>query len=70
MMSEQFNDKRGNLYFCVKGKYHREDGPAIITPTGKEFYYLEGKRYMSYEEFRQAVIARRGSKIDSLLDLF
>ncbi len=70
MATEQFSDKKGNVYFLVNGKYHREDGPAIIMPNGRELYYLEGKRYMTYDEFRQAVIANRSSKIDDLFDLF
>jgi hypothetical protein len=35
----------GEKYYCLHGKLHREDGPAIIYPNGRKSYYLHDKRY-------------------------
>jgi hypothetical protein len=35
--------KIGNNYYNDSGKYHREDGPAIIYPDGRQAWYKDGK---------------------------
>lgn len=32
----------GRYYFSKNGAYHRLDGPAIIYPSGKALYYVNG----------------------------
>src|ERR1700691_3278563 len=32
--------------YCINGKLHREDGPAIITSFGNRFYYVNGKLHI------------------------
>ena len=40
----------GYKAYCINGKYHRLDGPAIIWQNGNENYYINGKN-LSKEEF-------------------
>lgn len=30
-------------YWCLKGKLHREDGPAVIWPNGSQRWLLHGE---------------------------
>lgn len=32
----------GHVYFYKDGRYHREDGPAVIYSYGEERWYYEG----------------------------
>ncbi len=32
-------------YFNESGQLHRVGGPALITPNGKEYFYLNGKPF-------------------------
>jgi hypothetical protein len=32
----------GTVHWRYDGMLHREDGPALIEPGGKEYYYLNG----------------------------
>ncbi len=36
-------DEYGNKWWCLNGKYHREDGPAIEYTGGSKFWYLNDK---------------------------
>ena len=36
--------------WCIDGKFHREDGPAVTTIQGREEYWLHGQRIKD-EEF-------------------
>ena len=50
-----FEDRFGDIYYLINGKYHREDGPAYIGyhEDGSikcESYYIEDKR-LSKEDF-------------------
>ena len=39
-------DTRGVIrYFNAQGQLHRIDGPAVILPTGSEFWYYNGQRH-------------------------
>ena len=38
-------DRNGSIFYFLNGKYHREDGPAIIYSDGALGYYLNGKRH-------------------------
>ena len=40
----------GILYY-LNGKKHRLDGPAIEWNDGDKYYYIEGKKYDTKEEF-------------------
>ena len=33
----------GTKCWCLNGKYHREDGPAVEYPDGEKRWYLHGK---------------------------
>ena len=36
-------DSFGTKYWCVNGKLHREDGPAIEYADGTKFWYINNK---------------------------
>jgi len=40
----------GSKGWFVKGLYHREDGPAILTYNGEKYWYLNGQLYY-FEEW-------------------
>lgn len=42
----------GNLLWCVNGENHRLDGPAWVSPSGDQSWYLDD-HYMSKEEWAQ-----------------
>lgn len=33
----------GKYYFNTEGYYHRLDGPAVIFPSGKSLFYVNGR---------------------------
>ncbi len=33
----------GSKYWCLNGKLHREDGPAVEAAHGDKYWYLNGK---------------------------
>jgi len=35
----------GTKYWCLNGKLHREDGPAMEYASGSKSWYLNGKRH-------------------------
>jgi hypothetical protein len=35
----------GDKSWCLNGKLHREDGPAVEWADGGKFWYLNGKRH-------------------------
>jgi hypothetical protein len=35
----------GSKYWCLNGKFHREDGPAVEYADGYKSWYLNGKRH-------------------------
>jgi hypothetical protein len=30
----------GTQVWCLNGKYHRKDGPAVIYPDGTQYWYI------------------------------
>ena len=44
----------GDKVWCLKGKLHREDGPAVEYASGYKVWYLNGK-YMTQEEHKAAM---------------
>ena len=42
----------GTKKWCLNGKCHREDGPAIERPNGTKQWYLNGERQLSKESSR------------------
>ena len=44
-MSNPIIDKNGHQRWYKDGKYHREDGPAVILTSGTEFWYKDGRRH-------------------------
>ena len=42
----------GRYYKNKEGFYHREDGPAIIYPSGKKMYYMYGYNVSDWLEER------------------
>jgi len=43
--SECKTDPNGNKGWCLNGKRHREDGPALEYPDGHKEWWLNGKRH-------------------------
>ena len=35
----------GTISYQLNGKLHREDGPAVIRADGRQYWWLNGKRY-------------------------
>ena len=35
----------GDKYWCLNGKLHRTDGPAVEYANGDKYWYLNGKRH-------------------------
>lgn len=44
-------DKRGNKFYYLNSKLHREDGPAIEYITGETDWCLNGEYYGYDDEF-------------------
>ena len=40
---ELFVDSHGNHRYFLNGMLHKEDGPALITPSGYKEYYIRGR---------------------------
>jgi hypothetical protein len=38
-------NKNGDMFWRLKGKLHREDGPAIIYADGDKYWYINGSRH-------------------------
>ena len=38
-------DEYSTRYYNKHNQLHREDGPAVILPTGSEFWYYNGQRH-------------------------
>jgi hypothetical protein len=49
----------GSKYWFFNGDNHRENGPAIISPTGSRFWFINGK---PHREDGPAVINPDGSQ--------
>ena len=43
--TERTMTSTGMIKYCIEGTdiYHREDGPAVITVSGSEYWYQHGK---------------------------
>jgi hypothetical protein len=35
---------KGDQWYYMNGKLHREDGPAILRANGDQWYYINGVR--------------------------
>lgn len=44
----------GSKYRSNNDCFHREDGPAIIHPTGKQFWYVRGIRCYDNKSYQRA----------------
>jgi hypothetical protein len=40
---EMYVDSDGSKYWCLNGKVHREDGPAVERSDGLKYWYLNDK---------------------------
>ena len=58
-MIEYQVDEYGNQYWYLNGKWHSEDGPAVIWADGTKRWYLNGKRH---REDGPAIIYADGSQ--------
>lgn len=38
-------DHNGTKYWHKEGNWHRDDGPAVICPDGREYWFKDGKPY-------------------------
>jgi hypothetical protein len=63
----------GNTEWIVNGEHHREDGPAVTykgSTGGFEEYWINGKMYDTYDEFKKAVdVLRRKHFADTHPDI-
>ena len=50
-MTEHFIYPNGIEEWYLNGKYHREDGPAIIRPNGKKEWWINGKKCDPFDKF-------------------
>jgi len=46
----------GNKYWHYNNKFHRLNGPAIEFARGYKTYYINDKRFKTFEEYKEAVI--------------
>ena len=44
-MSQKIVFNGGTQWWLRDGKYHREDGPAIVLPSGTMYWYRDGLRH-------------------------
>ena len=59
--------KNWATYYYVNGKCHRLDGPAIeLGSIGEKQYYIEGKEYLTKEEFELAAYMYKNGLHDYL----
>ena len=52
-------DDTGNQFWYLDGKYHREDGPAVVYANGYQYWYLNGK---SHREDGPAAVYANGEQ--------
>ena len=50
-------DANGDKSWCINGKLHREDGPAIEWANGNKSWYINGKQYPDIQKWAKAVLA-------------
>ena len=43
----------GGERWLVDGKFHRDDGPAVIRPDGDERYFLNGTQYQKSRYYKE-----------------
>jgi hypothetical protein len=65
-MPNPITDKFGTQRWFLNGKYHREDGPAVIYPTGDAVWYNNGKLH---REDGPAIIYKDGTQFWYLNDI-
>lgn len=41
------------IWYLQKGKWHRENGPAIIWENGRQSYYLNDKKYSKEDYYKK-----------------
>ncbi len=53
-----------SYYWLANGEFHREDGPAIIWSGGGggKYWYLNGNKYLSQEEWFDALTSEQKEK--------
>lgn len=44
MQPKRYN-YNGNIYWKLKGDYHRSDGPAFLSREGNKFWFVHGKKH-------------------------
>jgi len=45
LQTKKFTSTDGTIRYMKDGKLHNWEGPAIITPEGKEEYYINGTQH-------------------------
>ena len=48
------------IEYCLNGRFHREDGPALDYKDGRKCWYIEGKRH---RKGGPAIVRADGAKI-------
>lgn len=54
----RYSDGTQCWYLKKTGRYHRENGPALIGPSGEKFWYLHGNM-VTETEFNKILIKKR-----------
>ena len=57
-------DDDGNKFFYMNGKFHNENGPAIIYANGIKNWYLDGICYTENEFNAKNVCLKSKIKLD------
>jgi len=46
----------GNKIWWYNDKFHRLNGPAVECTDGYKSYYINGKSYETFEDYKEAVV--------------
>jgi len=53
----------GNKHWFYKGKRHRLTGSAVERPNGYKAYWINGKHFNTFEDYKEAVVQYKINKI-------
>lgn len=53
-------------FWCIDGKVHRIEGPAVTYPNGGQSYYLDGEK-LTQEEWCRDPRVQRSQKVNTTL---
>jgi len=53
----------GNKFWFYKDKFHRLNGPAVEFANGTKSYWINGERFETFEDYKEAVVQYKINKI-------